>query len=280
MAESSINFKPVKANSTRHNERIGELDYVYPDLTKNNSSWKTQEVDDRYKEIAALTKEKTKRKIQAKATPIREAVVNLNSHHKMDDLKKLAKELEAAYGIQCFQIHIHRDEGKSETDLNYHAHMLFDWQDKETGKSFKYLRADMSKIQDLVAKSLSMVRGKKKENSVPDRLEAVEYKISKEEEKRIALQEQNEILEQKKNEVRARIEKLRTSGEGIATQEDIGRQKEAIRDIFLASTSISEEDERKLLSFDEIALSEAIKEFEGEVNTTAQRIESFTKNVR
>jgi hypothetical protein len=40
---SSINIKPVKANSQNHNERLGELDYVYSELTKNNETWKSPE---------------------------------------------------------------------------------------------------------------------------------------------------------------------------------------------------------------------------------------------
>ncbi len=197
---ASINFKPVKANSTRHNERIGELDYVYSDLSQDNESWKVDEIQNRYKSIAELTKEKTGRKIQAKATPIREAVVNLSAHHTMQDVKDLAEMLEESYGIKAFQIHIHRDEGKSRDDLNYHAHILWDWQDKETGKSFKLNRKDVSLIQDLTATSLGMQRGDLKENSNRERLEAVEYKRQQEQLKLSALQEEVQVLEQKKNE--------------------------------------------------------------------------------
>tara|TARA_Y100001954_G_scaffold66900_1_gene72787 strand:- start:109 stop:1077 length:969 start_codon:yes stop_codon:yes gene_type:complete len=205
---ASINFKPVKANSTRHNERIGELDYVYSDLTQNNESWKVDEINKRYDAIAKLTKEKTGRKIQAKATPIREAVLNLSAHHTMEDVQDFAKNIEDSYGIQAFQIHIHRDEGKSRDDLNYHAHILWDWQDKKTGKSFKLNRKDISMIQDLTASSLGMVRGELKENSNRERLEAVEYKRQQEQKRLESLQEQIVDLEQKKNEAIGRYQLL------------------------------------------------------------------------
>jgi hypothetical protein len=226
---SSINFKPIKSNSERHNERIGELDYVYPDLKQDNETWKIDEINSRHSSIVDLTKELTGRKIQAKATPIREAVVNLQDHHSMDDLKNLTKVLKEEKGIDAFQIHIHRDEGKSREDLNYHAHIVFDWQDKETGKSFKLKRQDMSEIQDIAARELGMGRGEAKENSNRVRLEAVEYKRSQEEKKLNALQEQTVVLEQKKNDVDSRINELDREREILEnnsrTDEDRGEEK-------------------------------------------------------
>jgi hypothetical protein len=212
---SSINFQPVKGNSTSHNERSVKLDYVSPHLTKNNESWKSEEISTRFSSIADLTKELTGRKIQAKATPIREAVVNLRHDHTMEDLKKVRDVLKESYGIDAFQIHIHRDEGfggKKDNfiaplKLNLHAHMVFDWQDKETGKSFKLNRLDMSKIQTLVADTLEMDHGQSIANTNIKRLEAVEFK-RQEEEKRIGkLQEQVALLEQKKNEAESRFER-------------------------------------------------------------------------
>ena len=206
--KSSINFKPVKSNSQRHNERIGELDYVYSDLSHQNETWKVDEINTRYNAISALYKEKVGQKIQARATPIREAVVNISERHTMRDLRNLSKLLEEEHGIKAFQIHIHRDEGKSRDELNHHAHILFDWQDKETGKSFKLNRESMSNIQDLTAASLGMERGEFKENSNRERLEAVEYKAQEIAKDLAKLQEQVVDLEQKKNEAIRRYQLL------------------------------------------------------------------------
>ena len=196
--KSSINFKPVKPNSQSHNERIGELDYVYSDLTNQNETWKTDEIHTRFKSIADLYKEKVGQKMQANSTPIREAVVNLSSHHTMKDLQRFSKEIEDKFGIKAFQIHIHRDEGKSREELNHHAHILWDWQNKDTGRSFKLYKHEMSQIQDLTAESLGMERGESKVNTNRNRLEAVEYKTQQETKKLSKLQEQVEVLEQKK----------------------------------------------------------------------------------
>lgn len=146
--------------------------------------------------------------MQAKSTPIREAVVNLSPHHTMKDLKKLSKLLEEDYGIKAFQIHIYRDEGKSRDDLNHHAHILFDWQDKETGKTFKLYKNHMSEIQTLTAAALRMQRGELKENSNRERLEAVEYKRQQEQKRLEALQEKIVDLEQKKNKAIGRYRTL------------------------------------------------------------------------
>lgn len=151
--------------------------------------------------------------MQKNAEPIREAVLNLESHHKLEDLEKVAKVLRERFKIDCFQMHIHRDEGLKGADgkiekMNYHAHILVDWQDKETGKTLKLTRLDFSKIQTAVSEALGMQRGEFKSNTNRERLEIVEFKNQQEEIKNKALQQQNAELEQKKNEVIARIRKI------------------------------------------------------------------------
>ncbi len=119
--------------------------------------------------------------------PVREAVVNLNSSHSMENLKSLVRDMEGKKGIKCFQMHIHRDEGKSRDEINYHAHLLFDWQDEKTGKTVKLNKRDFSEIQTLVAEVLEMERGELRTNSNRERLEPVEYKRQQEEKRVKAL---------------------------------------------------------------------------------------------
>ena len=146
--------------------------------------------------------------MQKNAQPIREAVVNLNSHHTKDDLIQLTKDIKASHGLDVFQVHIHVDEGKSRLELNYHAHLLIDIQDKEKGTMRRFTRSDLSKLQTTVSESLGMERGELKENTNRERLEVVEYKREQEQKqlnnlkiKNQILQEQNASLEQKKNEL-------------------------------------------------------------------------------
>lgn len=272
MAIASINFKPVKANSKVHNERLDPASlehYLRTDLSKDNLSWKGDEISSRLESITHLAKEKTGRSMQAKATPIREACVNIEREHTIEDLKRVADALKGKYGIDCFQIFIHRDEGrwvdgeelKKEADRdpakwkpNYHAHMVFDWQDKRTGKSFKLHRLEMSQIQTLVANALGMERGELKENSNRERLEPIEYKRQQEELRHKELLQQNADLEQKKNEVRARIAELDRRG-----------AKEALSDTISDLVYNPSVDVKRILSADENDLSRAISILEEEI---------------
>lgn len=179
MPVSSINFKNVKPNSEAHNERTEKLDYNFPILEKDNEHWKNASVSEAQTNIKALCKKLSGRKLQKNAHSVREAVVNMEKHHTMDDLKRLGDVLKASYGISCFQIHIHRDEGKSPLELNSHAHMLFDWQDKDKGTMLRIKSHDLANIQTLVAETLGMKRGQERVNgkAVNQRLEPKAYKL-------------------------------------------------------------------------------------------------------
>lgn len=268
MAKASINFKAVKASSEMHNERLQELDYIEPEFSAMNESWKTHSIAEMDKEIKRYCKATSGRKMQKNATPIREAVVNLNHHHSVDDLRKLSDKLEEQYGMKAFQIHVHRDEGIWENGIfkhNYHAHIVFRWQDMATGKTLRLNKLAMSQIQTLVSEELRMERGEYKENSNVVRLEAVEYKAQQEEKRVKRLQEQNQILEQKKNEVRARIARLEKERGAITSDEAQGGTETALKRIIYLSAEDFEEEEQNLLKFDENSLNRAIEELERKI---------------
>ena len=66
-----------------------------------------RECQDRYTD-----NDKRHRKMSSYAVTIREAVVVQEEQHGLEDLKKVAKVLEKEYGMEVFQVHIHRNEGK------------------------------------------------------------------------------------------------------------------------------------------------------------------------
>ena len=185
MAKTCIHFDPVKPGSEIHNWRMKELDYVIKELTPNDEHW----VDPRYegKDIADIRKEIAERyqatvgqKMQAKAVPIREAVIVIKPDTTMADLQLLAKQLEKEFGIKCIQIHIHRDEGFNKTNpdpskLNLHAHFVADWT-HDNGTSLRLARHDTSKMQTIAAECLKMERGC---SSNVKHLNAVQYKEKK-----------------------------------------------------------------------------------------------------
>lgn len=228
MAKSSIHFKPVKPNSESHNLRKVKLDYVREDLSKNNEFWIENTISDRLNIIQQNCKKLSGRKLQSNAEPIREAVLNINEDTAIEDLQLLGRNLENYCGINAFQIFIHRDEGhqsvnrdilldeenkKLVTDLdnnfviNHHAHILFDWSNKQTGKTIKLNKIQLSKIQDIVAETLKMERGT---SSSKAHLDAVAYKIKKLEEEKELLIKQNNLLFSTKSQLeRERIKRLK-----------------------------------------------------------------------
>lgn len=196
MAKSSIHFRPVKQGSEAHNLRQEKLDYNVPELQKDNRSFVLETIDERLTKIKRHCKAVSGRKLQKNAQPIKEAVVNLNPETSIEDLKDLSSALKDQFGIDCFQIHIHRDEGHTNADgdfvVNHHAHMLFDWQNKDRGTTLKLNRLHMSQIQDIVAEKLNMERGELKVNSNRERLSAIEFKTHKAEEELQNMQEYKE----------------------------------------------------------------------------------------
>ena len=157
MAQTSIHFQAVKGGSEEHNKRTKKLDYVHHELSSQNDYWQSDTQEARLAFVTQNAKAKTGRKMQAKATPIREAVVVIEDTTTMDDLKKLAKRFNDRFGIDVFQIAIHKDEGykksKDGIKLNLHAHLVADWTDHESGKSLKLNRNDMAEMQMSVAAS-------------------------------------------------------------------------------------------------------------------------------
>lgn len=189
--KTSINFKAAKPDSEIHNFRKKTFDYIRKDLTSKNEYWMEQKIADRIQQIEVYCKEKSGRKLQKNAIPVREAVVVIKEDTTMLELQNLAKRLEEELKIRVFQIAIHKDEGHTDKDTkewkpNYHAHLIADWQDLETGKTLKHQSYHYSKMQDLTAECLNMERGI---SGSKGRLEAIEFKIQQKEEDLKVLEE-------------------------------------------------------------------------------------------
>ena len=196
--KTSINFKAAKSDSEIHNFRKKSFDYIRKDLTHKNEYWMEQKIADQIQKIESYCKEKSGRKLQKNAMPIREAVVVIKENTTMQDLHNLSKRLEEELKIRIFQIAIHKDEGHFDKETkewkpNYHAHLVADWQDLETGKTLKHQSFHYSKMQDLAAECLEMERGI---SGSLARLEAVEFKIKKKEEDLKILEERYSQMQQ------------------------------------------------------------------------------------
>lgn len=179
--KSSIHIRPITSGSEQHNKREKELKYVRSDLSYQNSSYEVQSISDAQQQARARYEKHVGQKMQAKANPIREGVLLISEHHTADDLKRLANRLEQRFGIRTIQAYCHKDEGHYDKNTkewkpNYHAHMVFDWTDKNTGKSLRLRKDELRDMQTIVAEELELVRGIK---SGKKHIESSAYKLKK-----------------------------------------------------------------------------------------------------
>ena len=232
-AKASDHVKPCNIEqSERHNRRdaeyIASLNprtlYVRTELSHNNESYvvpdlKGVTLQQHYDAIKAMVKQKTGRAMQEKkvtvigkngktkerngSSPIRESVVNIKPDTTMADLQKYTQKVQERWGVRAIQIHIHKDEGHytnpddpSTWQPNLHAHIIWDWMNHETGKSFKLGKKDMEELQDMAAETLEMERGKRKSETGAEHLERNDYIIQKQEEEK--KKNQADIEKQKK----------------------------------------------------------------------------------
>ncbi len=214
-AKASDHVKPCNIEqSERHNRRdadyIASLNprtlYVRTELSHNNESYvvpdlKGVTLQQHYDAIKAMVKQKTGRAMQEKkvtvigkngkpkehngSSPIRESVVNIKPDTTMADLQKYTEKVRQRWGVRAIQIHIHKDEGHytnpddpTTWQPNLHAHIIWDWMNHETGKSFKLGKKDMEELQDMAAETLEMERGKRKSETGAEHLERNDYILS------------------------------------------------------------------------------------------------------
>ncbi len=232
--KTSINIRSCNiGQSEAHNLRTKEYMeniakeniYLRQDLTYKNSTWispKAQGVSlknyydmlfsiaskgtraaMKRKEYSRVDKKTGRIKKISACSPIREGVIVIKDDTTIDDLKRFCQTCQNRLGITAFQIYIHKDEGHYSHDEakewkpNYHAHIIFDWLNHETGKVWSLRRENFSEIQDFAAKELGMQRGISKKITGLRHLERNEFVISIQKERLKKIKEAlNEITRQ------------------------------------------------------------------------------------
>lgn len=175
MAKSSIHFEKTDASfAKKHNSREEEPTYLLP-----KKFWQGNIFEEKIsnEELRKLYDEqiKIRRKNHARgSTPTlknsqTEAVINLNSTHSLDDVKRVAAEIEKSYGFKTVSLAIHRDEGHLESRngkefpvYNYHAHVVFFTLKDGISMRRKLGSKELEEINTLTAKLLVMERGESK----------------------------------------------------------------------------------------------------------------------
>ena len=178
--------------------------YIVPELTADNEQWinpdfGSLELQTHYENIKRMVKEKTGRAMQEKererkgkngkiikvagCSPIREGVLLIRPDTTLADVRRFGEECQRRWGITPLQIFLHKDEGHwlngqpAPEDResfqvgerwfkpNYHAHIVFDWMNHDTGKSRKL--------------NLLMERGQSKAVTGKEHLERNDFIIEK-----------------------------------------------------------------------------------------------------
>jgi hypothetical protein len=189
------------------------------------------------------------KKMPKNSEPIREGVAVITEATTMEQMQQLAQQIEQRWGIKTRGIWAHLDEGHEHlvTDKdhqkgkyldtsegstiflwNYHAHYLFDWTNHETGQCINLNRHDMSELQDMLANTFKMERGKKSDKKWRDA-----HTFKAEQEKLLA-KEAAEYVERKKSESKALSKAIEDGSRKLA------KLQKAIDE--LMSTCIQEED--------------------------------------
>ena len=239
--------------------------YIVPELSADNEQWINPDfgnpnLQTHYDNIKQMVKEKTGRAMQEKererkgkngkvikvagCSPIREGVLLIKPNTTLANVKKFGEECQRRWGITPLQIFLHKDEGhwlNRQPDAedkesfqvgekwfkpNYHAHIIFDWMNHDTGKSQKLNDNDMMEMQTLASDILFMERGKSKTITGKEHLERNDFIIEKQKaelqridetkrhkEQQISLAEQE--LKQVKSEIRT--DKLKSVATDAAT---------------------------------------------------------------
>ena len=192
--------------------------YIVPELTSNNEQWinpgfGSPNLQTHYENIKRMVKEKTGRAMQEKererkgkngkiikvagCSPIREGVLLIRPDTTLADVRKFGEECQRRWGITPLQIFLHKDEGhwlsgqpeagdresfqvgEKWFKPNYHAHIVFDWMNHDTGKSRKLNDEDMTEMQSLASDILLMERGQSKAVTGKEHLERNDFIIEK-----------------------------------------------------------------------------------------------------
>lgn len=168
---SSINFKKSSAGF-EHNDRTEKREpkHLLPEEFRQENECDRSAIEAKTllaEMIETAKKEyqaRTGQRCQAKIMTV-EAVVNLEQHHSLNDVKQINEYLETRYGFRAVQSSIHRDEGhineNGKPEYNYHAHVVYCNLDKDGKTLLKELSTDnLRALQTFTAETLKMTRGK------------------------------------------------------------------------------------------------------------------------
>lgn len=215
--------REIKITQQKINRVIKKIETLKKEKNKIDDDYKWKHTSKLIKEKAKYEilmgylqelKEKKKnsvKKVRKNSTTFKEIVLNIDKHHTIKDIeiayKKVQEAIPKLQEANFINVAIHRDEGHfnkitDEPVVNYHAHLLLNNLDKNNKTIFRQLtRAELSKIQDIMAESLQMERGARNSNNKHKTKYQLEYEKNKH------IHKIRELLPQVENELKKDREK-------------------------------------------------------------------------
>lgn len=168
----------AKANCLAHNRREGNVpSYVNTHLSDTNRTIYEDAAIRGRKSIVPLVKaaerdytQKTGQKCQKSFAPFRESCLVVKPGVTDKQLMDFKEQAEKLTGWKCIGIWLHQDEGHAHSKyiegdegfaINYHAHVLWDCINHDSGKAIRADRTKLSRMQDILANAVGMERGNK-----------------------------------------------------------------------------------------------------------------------
>ena len=266
MAKTGIHIKranigSVEAHNLRTKEyldglkKAGRSIYFFEEESHKNQSWENpkyqgkscKQIQDELLELyrqkvgqtpqlkdrIRVNKKTGKEYTVAGWSPIREGVVPIKDSTTLEDFQ-LVKQWAESKGLDIIRIDIHQDEGyrneeTGATKHNRHAHIVFDWVDRNTGKTLKLDNKDMSEFQDIVAESLQMERGVPKAISGINHIDHAEYRQRMAEQELASIEQK---MADRGNDIKNINKQLETAKKGL---------KEALKNKDVSISKLEEE---------------------------------------
>lgn len=242
MTISSINFQRVRGDKKQALDHIARTTEKEPEYLLEKSERKPNgfellaDVEKLHEEQMEIRKQNHSRgKAPNFNDSLWEAVINLEEHHNLSDVKKVAEHIRRKYKLTPYAVAVHRDEGYTDktigkTKYNYHAHVMFYTVCEGKSQMRTVGKKGLSSMQTEVAQILGMERGQV--NSKTVRLNHKQYRqVQKDKSQqqelfsniaKLAIQKNEELkselltLKEQKTQIEEERKKYKEDGDHIA----------------------------------------------------------------
>lgn len=318
MTISSINFQRVRGDKKQALDHIARTTEKEPEYLLEKSERKPNgfellaDVEKLHEEQMEIRKQNHSRgKAPNFNDSLWEAVINLEEHHNLSDVKKVAEHIRRKYKLTPYAVAVHRDEGYTDkttgkTKYNYHAHVMFYTVCEGKSQMRTVGKKGLSSMQTEVAQLLGMERGQV--NSKTVRLNHKQYRqVQKDKSQQqelfstvanLAIQKNEELksellsLKEQKTQIEAERKKYKEDGDHIAedyrklqelnktlhTQEELDQALEKLRQEYDERLALKDKTITELQTKN-TELNDTVNGLNNKITSLEQQLETKPKEV-